>query len=112
MTSKLFYRTTVADHNSQASNFKQSHYIPCDATVTNFVDSTPIVVQIEASEGTHLALESNEAFHTMSLLVSGSTLCSLCVTALAAYGITAADNMWTAGKKLAAIHPELRPARF
>jgi hypothetical protein len=112
ITSKLFYRTTYADHQAQAANFKQSHFIPTDPTVTTFVDSTPIVVQVEASEGTHLALEGNPNFHTMSLLVSGTPLCSACVTALSAYGITASDNAWTCGKKLSAIHPELRPTRF
>lgn len=112
INSKLFYRTTYADHQTQVANFKQSHFIACDPTVTTFVDSTPIVVQIEADEGTHLALEANAAFHTMSLLVAGTTLCAACVAALSAYGITAADNMWTCGKKLAAIHPELRPTRF
>jgi hypothetical protein len=112
MTSKLFYRTTYADHQAQAANFKQSHFIPCDPTVTTFLPATPIVVHVEADEGTHLALENNPAFHTMALLVSGSTLCALCVTALAAYGVTTGDTMWAAGKKLAAIHPELRPSRF
>jgi hypothetical protein len=112
ITSKLFYRTTFGDHQAQAANFKQSHFIPCNPTVTAFISTTPIVTQIEADEGTHLALQANAAFHTMALLVAGSTICALCVTALSAYGLTAADNMWTAGKKLAAIHPELRPTRF
>jgi hypothetical protein len=112
ITSKLFYRTTYGDHQAEAANFRQSHFIPCDPTVTTFVASTPIIVQIEASEGTHLSLEGNAAFHTMSLLVSGSTMCAACVTALSAYGVTATDNMWTAAKRLSAIHPELRATRF
>jgi hypothetical protein len=112
ITSKLFYRTTYADHQAQAANFKQSHFIPCDPSVTAFVDSTPIVAQIEGSEGTHLNLEQNPNFHTMALLVAGSTLCAACVTALGAYGIVAADTMWLASKKLAAVHPELRATRF
>jgi hypothetical protein len=112
MNSKLYYRTIYSEWMAQAGKLIQSHGIPCDPTVTEFVDTTPIVCQIEASESVHLALESNPNFHTMSLLVSGSTLCPACVTALSAYGITASDNAWTCGKKLAAIHPELRPTRF
>jgi hypothetical protein len=112
ITSKLFYRCTYADHQTQAANFKQSHFVPCDPTVTTFVDSTPIVVQVEASEGTHLSLENDPAWHTMALLVAGSTLCAACVTALAAYGIVSTDTMWLASKKLAAVHPELRATRF
>jgi hypothetical protein len=112
ITTKLFYRTTYGDHQAHYQNFRQSHFIPCDPTVTAFVNSTPIVIQVEADERTHLALESNPAFHTMSLLVSGSTMCPACVTELSAYGITATDTMWTAGKKLAAVNPELKPTRF
>jgi hypothetical protein len=112
ITSKLFYRTTFGQHQANCQNFKQSHFMPCDPTVTTFVDATPIVTQIEADEGTHLALQANTAFHTMALLVAGTTLCAACVTALGAYNITATDNMWTAAKKLALVHPELRPTRF
>jgi hypothetical protein len=112
IATKLFYRTTYGDHEANCQGFRQSHFIPCDPTVTTFVNSTPIVAQIEADESTHRALESNAAFHTMSLLVSGSTMCPACVIALSAYGITSTDNMWTAGKKLSAVHPELKPTRF
>lgn len=112
LNSKLFYRTTFGDHEAQAANFKQSHWIPSDPSVTTVVPTTEIVVQIEADEGTHLALESHPNFHAMSLLVSGSTLCAACVAALAAYGITAADNMWNCGKKLGQIHPGMKPSRF
>jgi hypothetical protein len=117
MTSKLYYITTYGAHQAQAANFKQSHFIPCDPTSfimngNKFVRTTPVVVQIEADEGVHLKLESNPAFHTMSLLVAGTVLCSGCVTALSAYGIVATDNMWLAAKKLGAVHPGLKPTRF
>ncbi len=112
ITTKLYYRTTYSQWQLQTGNFMQSHFIPCDPTVTTFVNSTPIVVQIEASEGTHLSLEGDPNFHTMSLLIAGTPLCSACVAALSARGITSTDTMWTAGKKLAAIHPGLKPSRF
>ena len=112
MITKLFYRTTLGDLQTQTANFHGSHFIPCDPTVTTFVDSTPIVVQVEADDSIHLALESNPAFHTMSLLVAGTTLCTDCAAALSAYSITSTDNMWTAGKKLGAVHSGLKPTRF
>lgn len=112
MNGKLFYRTTYGAFQAQSGNFKQSHFIPCNPAVTAFVGTTPIVVHIEAGEGTHLALQTNPAFHTMALLVAGSKLCAACVAALGGYGIKADDTMWSAGKKLAANHPELKPSRF
>jgi hypothetical protein len=112
MNSRLYYRTTYGRWMSQTANFFQSHLIPTDRSVTDFVDSTEVVCQIEGSEGLHLALEGNQEWHTMSLLVSGTPLCSACVTALSGYGIVATDNAWTCGKKLGAIHPGLKPSRF
>jgi hypothetical protein len=112
ISSKLYYRSTLGAHNAQCQNFMQSHWIPCDPTTVVVDDSTEIVCQIEGSESLHLSLESDPNCHTMSLLVSGTTLCPGCVTALSAYQITSSDNMWSAGKKLAAIHIELRPTRF
>jgi hypothetical protein len=112
ISSKLYYRSTLGAHNAQCQNFMQSHWIPCDPTTVVVDDSTEIVCQIEGAESLHLALEQNPNFHTMSLLVAGTPLCSACVTALSGYGITAQDNAWTCGKKLAAIHIELRPTRF
>lgn len=112
MNSKLYYRTTYSKWLSQTANFLSSHLIPCDPTTVTFVDTTPVVLIVETSEGGHTALESDPAWHTMSLLISGNTLCAECVSALSSYGILSTDNMFNAGKKLAAIHPELRPTRF
>jgi hypothetical protein len=117
MNSRLYYRTTYGEWKAQSANFVASHLIPTDPTsfaqgFGKFVKETEVVVQVEASEGTHLSLESNPAWHVMSLLVAGTPLCPECVSSLAAYGITAADNMWTCAKKLAAIHPGLRATRF
>lgn len=110
--SKLYYRCMLGDHDAQAATFSASHWVPCDPSVTTPDDSTEIVCQIEGSEALHLSLEQNQNFHTMSLLVSGSTLCQACVSALSSYGITAQDTAWTCGKKLGAIHPGLKPSRF
>jgi len=117
MTTKVFYRMTHGEWKAQTANFFQSHLIPCDPTSfilagNKFKSSTPVVVYVEASEGTHLALEANPAVHVMSLLIAGTPLCSECVASLSAYGIVAGDNMWVASKKLAAIHPGLRASRF
>jgi hypothetical protein len=112
MNSRLYYRTTYGQWKSQAANFVQSHLIPCSPADTTFLDATPVVVYVEASEGSHMALESDQAWHQMSLLVSGSTLCSACVASLSSYGITSQDNMFNAGKKLGATSPGLKPSRF
>lgn len=112
MINKLFYRTTYADHQANYQSFRQSHFIPCDPTVTTFLPSTPIVAHVEADEGIHVSLETNPNFHTMALLVAGSTLCALCVAALSGYGVVTGDTMWTSGKKLGAIHGGLKPSRF
>lgn len=112
MNSKLYYRCTYGQHQAQAATFYSSHFIPCNPSETEFVDSTEIVCQIEGSESLHLSLESNPDFHTMSLLVSGTPLCSACVTALSNRGIVTGDTAWSCGKKLAAILPTLAPTRF
>ena len=96
---------------AQAATFSASHWVPCDPSVTTPDDSTEIVCQIEGSEALHLSLEQNQNFHTMSLLVSGTQLCSACVSALSGYGVVTGDTAWTCGKKLAAIHPELGDRR-
>lgn len=112
MTPKLFYRTTFGQHNADCQTFRSSHFIACDPTVTSFDDSTPIVVQIEGSEVLHSSLQENAQYHTMALLVAGSTLCPDCVSALSGYGIVSTDTMWTGAKKLGAVHAGLKPTRF
>jgi hypothetical protein len=111
MLSKIYYRTTLGAHNAQCQNFVGSHWIPCSPTAT-ISDSTEILVQIEASEGAHDSLSSDPGFHTLSLLVAGTPLCSACVSALSSYGIVAGDSMYVAARKLSAISPGLKPTRF
>ena len=111
MLSKIYYRMSVAEHNSQCQNFVSSHWIPCSPTDT-ILDSTEICVSVEASEDSHLSLENNPAVHTMSLLISGNPLCADCVAALSSYGVTSTDNMYAASKKLSAVSPGLRATRL
>jgi hypothetical protein len=90
----------------------QSHWLPCDPTITTPTDTTEVFTYVEGPEGTHFSLTDNPAVHVVSLLILGTPLCSSCVAALSAYGIVAGDTAWTCGKKLGAVHPGLRPSRF
>jgi hypothetical protein len=111
ITSKIYYRMSLGTHNSLCQNFSQSHCLPCDPSAA-ITDDTEIVTYIEGREDTHFALEDNPAVHVMSLILAGTTLCSACQAALNGRGITSTDTMYTAGTKLAAILPTLRPSRF
>lgn len=110
-SSKAYYRMTLGTHNSLCQNFLQSHWVPCDPSAT-ITDDTEIVTYLEGGETTHLSLEDNPDVHAMSLILAGTTLCAACQTALASRGITSVDTMYTAGLKLAAILPTLKPTRF
>ena|ERR1700722_764522 len=111
-SSKAYYRMTLGTHNSLCQNFLQSHWIPCDPAITNPTDTTEIVTYVEGGETTHLSLEDNPDVHAMSLILAGTTLCAACQTTLSSRGITSVDTMYTAGLKLAATLPTLRPSRF
>lgn len=111
MRGHAYYITTLGEHNQHISTMHASHWIPVAAGATP-VDTTPIIVQVEAEEWCHLNLEANPKYRMLPHMLSGQNVPATAATALAGYGITTADTIYSAALKLAAVHPGLRPQRF
>jgi hypothetical protein len=112
MQGRQFFRVKQADFMARHREFLESHGSPEDPMLETIVDSTPMVYQIIADESVLQSLDDDPAWHAMSLISAGSTLCADCVTGLAKHGVTTGDNMFVAARRLGNHNPLLRPARF
>lgn len=92
--------------------FLEAHGSPEDPMLGAIVGGTPMVYQIVADESVLQSLEDDPAWHAMSLIGAGSSLCADCVAGLAKHGVIRGDTMFKAARKLGAHNQLLKPARF
>lgn len=119
MTGKLYYRTTLPAWQRHAHHFAASHWIalgqgiaPSTDSAHPPEDSTPILVLIEADEGTHLALEDDPAFEPLPHPLAQKPISPATQSALALYGVAPGATTFDAAEVVARVHPFLRHRVF
>lgn len=109
MTGRCYYLTTLGDWQRHAARFANSHWLAL-SDVPN--ESSSILVVIEADEGTHLALEGDDAFETLPHPLGQKSISEAAQAALASYGIAPGATTFEVAEVIARAHPLLRHRVF
>jgi hypothetical protein len=136
MTGKRYYVTTFGDWKRRAASFANSHWFLLEGTVgessagtperaegSNEMDrctpgtgeiaaSTPILVLVEADEGTHGALEDDSSFDPLPHPLSQKPISHAAQSALAPHGVAPGTSTFDATETMARVHPLLRHRVF
>lgn len=121
MTGRRYYLTTVAAWQRHAARCAEAHFVVLERCCLGSAVQPPacthlpdaqILALVTADEGAHIAFENDPEVEPLPHPLSRAPISERAATALAAFGVAAHDDTFTAAEKLARVHPLLKHRVF